>query len=175
MLDGKAYDYVFNVELDLDTGPQTGRSYRLGYNITGKLVAQDPWFAAQQFLQKNELSPMHLDQVAQFIIENTKGVTVASASEGPSDPFTGGARYVPAGPSFTGGGAGAPRPLPSGPSDPFTAERDTFLPTSPPRASSRYTVDVFLLIRIFQRRLQSRLVPSIQRPSFANSSSSTKR
>ncbi|XP_065832273.1 phospholipase A-2-activating protein-like [Oscarella lobularis] len=115
MLDGKAYDYVFNVELDLDTGPQTGRSYRLGYNIT-----EDPWFAAQQFLQKNELSPMHLDQVAQFIIENTKGVTVASASEGPSDPFTGGARYVPAGPSFTGGGAGAPRPLPSGPSDPFT-------------------------------------------------------
>lgn len=80
--------------------------------------------------------------MAQFIIQNTKGVTVASASEGPSDPFTGtlyilmcragvthrlspvgGARYVPAGPSFTGGGAEAPRPLPSGPSDPFTGKQ----------------------------------------------------
>ena len=30
---------MFNVELDLDTGPQAGRSYRLGYNITGKLAA----------------------------------------------------------------------------------------------------------------------------------------
>ena len=73
-------------------------------------------------------------------------MTVASASEGPSDPFTGtlcilicragvthrlapvgGARYIPAGPSFTGG-AGAPRPLPSGPSDPFTGkQRDSIV------------------------------------------------
>ena len=57
----------------------------------------DPWFAAQQFLEKNELSQLFLDQVAHFIIKNTKSVTVGPQANQSSytDPFTGASRYVP--------------------------------------------------------------------------------
>lgn len=58
---------------------------KLPYN-----VSEDPWLTAHNFLQKNELSPMFLDQVANFIIENTKGHVVGPAQPGAGgDPFTG--------------------------------------------------------------------------------------
>ena len=57
---------------------------KLPYNIT-----EDPWFAAQRFLQDNGLSPLFLDQVANFIIDNTKGVTLGQGAPQVSDPFTG--------------------------------------------------------------------------------------
>lgn len=57
---------------------------KLPYN-----VAEDPWLTAHNFLQKNDISPMFLDQVANFIIENTKGHTVGPAQPGNADPFTG--------------------------------------------------------------------------------------
>lgn len=61
---------------------------KLPYNIT-----EDPWFAAQNFLQKNNLSQLFLDQVANFIVDNTKGATLSQTSAaGSSDPFTG--RYL---------------------------------------------------------------------------------
>jgi phospholipase A-2-activating protein len=52
-------------------------------------VTDDPWLTAHNFLQKNELSPMFLDQVANFIIENTKGHTLGAAAPSAADPFTG--------------------------------------------------------------------------------------
>ena len=47
--------------------------------------------AAHNWLQKNELSPMFLDQVANFIQDQTKGVTLGQQPPPAeySDPFTG--------------------------------------------------------------------------------------
>ena len=45
--------------------------------------------AAHKFLEDNELSPMFLDQVANFIMKNTEGVTLGQQETAVSDPFTG--------------------------------------------------------------------------------------
>ena len=58
------YDYVFTIDVN-----ESGPSYKLPYNIS-----DDPWLTAYNFLQKNDLNPMFLDQVAKFIIDNTKKV-----------------------------------------------------------------------------------------------------
>uniref|UniRef100_A0A8C4NVB1 Phospholipase A-2-activating protein n=1 Tax=Dicentrarchus labrax TaxID=13489 RepID=A0A8C4NVB1_DICLA len=85
MYEGKEYDYVFTIDVN-----EGGPSMKLPYN-----VAEDPWLTAHNFLQKNDLSPMFLDQVANFIIQNTKGHEVGPAQPAGGDPFTGGARYIP--------------------------------------------------------------------------------
>ncbi|XP_078132332.1 phospholipase A-2-activating protein [Sander vitreus] len=124
MYEGKEYDYVFTIDVN-----EGGPSMKLPYN-----VSEDPWLTAHNFLQKNDLSPMFLDQVANFIIENTKGHVVGPAQPAGGDPFTGGARYIPGasddGPGFgadpfTGSGryipGSGPNPsAPSGVADPFT-------------------------------------------------------
>ncbi|XP_071952361.1 phospholipase A-2-activating protein-like [Antedon mediterranea] len=102
MYEGKEYDYVFSVDIE------EGRpELKLPYN-----VADDPWHVAQQFIHQHELSQAYLEQVANFIISNTAGITLGSAAPTYSDPFTGGGRYVP------GGGAGVQQPTAGG--DPFT-------------------------------------------------------
>lgn len=73
------YDYVFTIDIN-----EGGPSLKLPYN-----VSEDPWLTAHNFLQKNDLSPMFLDQVANFIIENTKGHVVGPSQPGAADPFTG--------------------------------------------------------------------------------------
>lgn len=75
----KEYDYVFTIDVN-----ENGPSYKLPYNIT-----DDPWLTAYNFLQKHDLNPMFLDQVAKFIMDNTKGQTLLSTSNQFSDPFTG--------------------------------------------------------------------------------------
>lgn len=57
------FDYVFSIDVN-----EGGPSYKLPYNIS-----DDPWLTAYNFLQKNDLNPMFLDQVAKFIIDNTQG------------------------------------------------------------------------------------------------------
>lgn len=130
MFEGKYYDYVFNVELD------EGVPLKLPYNIN-----EDPWFAAQAFIHRHELNQMFLDQIAQFIINNTKGMVIDQTASNYADPFTGGGRYVPgsdpsamdtSGPSsnydpFTGAGRYVPggnstsnRPTSNVNQDPFT-------------------------------------------------------
>lgn len=109
--EGKEYDYVFTIDVN-----EGGPSMKLPYN-----VADDPWLAAHNFLQKNDLSPMFLDQVANFIIENTKGHVVGPAQPAGGDPFTGGARYVP--------GAADDRPTLG--ADPFTGS-GRYIPGSGP-------------------------------------------
>ncbi|XP_013391939.1 phospholipase A-2-activating protein-like [Lingula anatina] len=126
LYEGKEYDYVFVVDVEEGKPP-----LKLPYNVT-----EDPWFAAQNFIHKNNLSQAFLDQVAGFIIENTKSVTFSQQSAGSySDPFTGGGRYVPgtaegstgvSSDPFTGGGRYVPGasqpqgPAPQSGSDPFT-------------------------------------------------------
>ena len=45
--------------------------------------------AAHQFLERNDLSQMFLDQVVDFILKNTKGVTIGQQAPTAADPFTG--------------------------------------------------------------------------------------
>ncbi|XP_072314708.1 phospholipase A-2-activating protein [Eucyclogobius newberryi] len=114
--EGKEYDYVFTIDIN-----EGGPSMKLPYN-----VSEDPWLTAHNFLQKNDLSPMFLDQVANFIIENTKGHVVGPAQQERGDPFTGGNRYVP-GSSDGNSGFGA---------DPFTGA-GRYIPGSDSGTNSR--------------------------------------
>ncbi|XP_056605454.1 phospholipase A-2-activating protein [Triplophysa dalaica] len=124
MYEGKEYDFVFTIDVN-----EGGPALKLPYNLM-----EDPWLTAHNFLQKNDLSPMFLDQVANFIIENTKGHTLGQAPSTSTDPFTGAGRYIPGSGSdsqgsgadpFTGGGryipgSGSTGTAPSGVADPFT-------------------------------------------------------
>ncbi|KAM8983269.1 phospholipase A-2-activating protein isoform 2-T2 [Ara ararauna] len=101
LFEGKEYDYVFTIDVN-----ESGPSYKLPYNIT-----DDPWLTAYNFLQKNDLNPMFLDQVAKFIMDNTKGQALSTSSEF-SDPFTGAGRYVP--------GSASNEVAPAGGVDPYT-------------------------------------------------------
>lgn len=86
LFEGREYDYVFSVDIS-DTEPPIKLPYNKG---------EDPWMAAQQFIHKNNLPQVYLDQVANFVIKNSEnaGVTEGQAP-GYIDPFTGGSRYVP--------------------------------------------------------------------------------
>ncbi|KDR14862.1 hypothetical protein L798_11403, partial [Zootermopsis nevadensis] len=90
LYNGKEYDYVFSVDIEDGKPP-----LKLPYNCD-----EDPWFAAQKFIHDNNLSQLFLDQVANFIVNNSKqniplGPKDASAEF--CDPFTGGNRYIPSG------------------------------------------------------------------------------
>ncbi|KAL1449471.1 hypothetical protein WDU94_001975, partial [Cyamophila willieti] len=112
LYDGKEYDFVFSVDIEEGKPP-----LKLPYN-----VSEDPWHAAQNFIHKHGLSQMFLEQVANFIMTNSKSKQPATAAAPTNmetgefaDPFTGGNRYVP-------GSGIAPLPpvnVPGG--DPFTS------------------------------------------------------
>ncbi|PIK49138.1 putative phospholipase A-2-activating protein [Apostichopus japonicus] len=85
MYEGKEYDHVFDV--DIEDG---ARPLKLPFNLT-----DDPWMEAQKFIHRNDLSQYYLEEVANFIIKNTKGVTLQAATPGFHDPFTGGATQPP--------------------------------------------------------------------------------
>ena len=58
---------------------------KLPYNI-----AEDPYMAAHNFLEKNNISQLFLDQVAKFIMDQCKGIELGRGSRPEiSDPFTG--------------------------------------------------------------------------------------
>ncbi|XP_022087891.1 phospholipase A-2-activating protein-like [Acanthaster planci] len=120
MYEGKEYDYVFNV--DLEEGKP---ALKLPYNIT-----EDPWLTAQRFIHTHDLSQQFLEEIANFIIKNTKGVTLGvAAPPSAGDPFTGGSRYIPGsqpppGIPRAGGDPTSPR---TG-SDPFTGA-GRYIPT----------------------------------------------
>ncbi|KAI8340823.1 PLAA family ubiquitin binding-domain-containing protein [Chlamydoabsidia padenii] len=84
--DGKEYDHVF----DIDIGGGPNGMLKLPYNLN-----QNPYDAAQKFLLANELSPMYVDQIVDFITKNTSGVSLDQPSNQYQDPFTGGSRYTP--------------------------------------------------------------------------------
>ncbi|KAJ3028528.1 hypothetical protein HDV00_010188 [Rhizophlyctis rosea] len=116
--DGKEYDYVFDIDIGEGMPP-----LKLPYNVT-----ENPYQTAQEFIWKHEIPQGYLDQIANFIIQNAKGVTLGSGDGGgaPSDPFTGGGRYVPGGSGsggqqtggdpFTGAGRYVPGGSSGGPS-----------------------------------------------------------
>ncbi|KAJ3336812.1 hypothetical protein HDU93_002127 [Gonapodya sp. JEL0774] len=117
---GKEYDFVFDVELGPGVPPM-----KLPYNLS-----DNPWNAAQDFIWKNDLSQEFLDQIANFIVQQTGGQAGSAlpAGGGGVDPFTGGGRYVPGGQSGVAGTMGsAPRPSPGAVSAPRQNAPSPFL------------------------------------------------
>jgi phospholipase A-2-activating protein len=117
LYEGKEYDYVFDVDVSEGMPP-----LKLPYNVSGmfdrlrkpKLIEENPWVAAQKFLERNELPATYTEQVVGFIEKNTNGATLGEGdAQAYVDPYTGGSRYTgatsSAGPSMGGG-------------DPFTGE-----------------------------------------------------
>lgn len=82
---GKEYDYVFTVDI-LEGAPPL----HLPYNLS-----EDPWFAAQKFIDDNNLSQQFLDTVANFIIDNSNQSVPMQQNSSYADPFTGQGRYQP--------------------------------------------------------------------------------
>uniref|UniRef100_A0A0C9QJU1 Plaa protein n=1 Tax=Fopius arisanus TaxID=64838 RepID=A0A0C9QJU1_9HYME len=106
MYNGKEYDYVFSVDIQDGVPP-----LKLPYNKT-----EDPWQAAQKFIHQHGLSQMFLDQVANFIVKNSKSTPALQPSSSYADPFTGGSRYIPGSGHSNTSNATASVPNP----DPFT-------------------------------------------------------
>ncbi|XP_012998504.1 phospholipase A-2-activating protein isoform X2 [Cavia porcellus] len=123
LYEGKEFDYVFSIHVN-----EGGPTYKLPYNIS-----DDPWMTAYNFLQKNDLNPMFLDQVAKFIIDNTKGQMLGVGNTSFSDPFTGGGRYVP-------GSSGSSSTVPT--ADPFTGA-GRYVPGSASTGANMMGVDPF--------------------------------
>ncbi|ESK90187.1 phospholipase a-2-activating protein [Moniliophthora roreri MCA 2997] len=151
---GKEYDYVFDVDIQDGVPP-----LKLPYNAT-----ENPYTAAQRFLQSNDLSMNYIDEVAKFIEKNTAGVNLGSGAEEYVDPFTGASRYRSSGGSappsasggeymdpFTGasrysGAASTPTAASSNFQDPYTgASRYSGAPSQPTSPSSSSLVQLKLL------------------------------
>lgn len=73
---GESYDFVFDVAME-----ENQPSLKLPYNLS-----ENPYARAQKFIDDNELSQNFLDQVAQFIVSNTKGATIGQTSDASSEP-----------------------------------------------------------------------------------------
>uniref|UniRef100_A0A1I8F881 PUL domain-containing protein n=1 Tax=Macrostomum lignano TaxID=282301 RepID=A0A1I8F881_9PLAT len=97
--EGQDYDFVFTVDVEEGKPP-----LKLPYNRT-----EDPWFAAQRFIDKHLLPQAYLDQ----FIRTNAGETPTISQGTYADPYTGSGRYIP-GSGTSDGGTGR------GFSDPFT-------------------------------------------------------
>lgn len=93
LYEGKEYDYVFDVDIADGVPP-----LKLPFNLN-----ENPYAAAQKFLEKNDLPQQYIDQVVQFIDKNTSGVNLGGPQY--TDPYTGASRYQPSGSAPGGGGA----------------------------------------------------------------------
>ncbi|CAK8685515.1 unnamed protein product [Clavelina lepadiformis] len=120
---GKEYDYVFTIDIEEGKPP-----LHLPYNLT-----EDPWFAAQKFIDDNVLGQHFLDTIVNFIVDNTKGANAQyqTASQY-SDPFTGEGRYMP---NTTEGQS-------SGGADPFTGS-GRYIPSNNNSSGSRSGTDPY--------------------------------
>lgn len=87
---GKEYDYVFDVDIADGVPP-----LKLPYN-----ASENPYNAAQRFLEKNDLPLTYLDQVVGFIEKNTEAVNLGGSNEF-VDPYTGASSYRPGGVAST--------------------------------------------------------------------------
>ncbi|KAJ8112182.1 hypothetical protein OPT61_g5388 [Boeremia exigua] len=82
---GKEYDYVFDVDIEEGKPP-----LKLPYNAN-----QNHYEVARKFIEDNELPLTYLDQVANFIIQNTQGTTLGQSSAQGADPWGSESRYRP--------------------------------------------------------------------------------
>jgi phospholipase A-2-activating protein len=83
---GESYDYVFDVDIEDGKPP-----LKLPYNLS-----ENPYERATKFLGDNELPLTYLDNVANFITQNTQGASLGpSGPSGGPDPFGTESRYRP--------------------------------------------------------------------------------
>ncbi|KAG6040284.1 hypothetical protein E4U41_001071 [Claviceps citrina] len=82
---GKSYDFVFDVDIKDGMPP-----LKLPYNLS-----ENPYERATKFLNDNELPLSYLDNVANFITENTKGATLGQTDTSGPDPYGTESRYRP--------------------------------------------------------------------------------
>jgi phospholipase A-2-activating protein len=82
---GKDYDYVFDVDLE-DGKPHK----KLPYNLS-----QNPYEVATKFCADNKLPMEYLDQVTNFIVQNTQGATLGQPTTQAADPWGTESRYRP--------------------------------------------------------------------------------
>jgi phospholipase A-2-activating protein len=87
---------VFDVDIQDGVPP-----LKLPYNVSGKCFisshespldicyAENPYNAAQKFLQSNDLPLTYIDEVVKFIEKNTAGVNIGTGGDEYVDPFTG--------------------------------------------------------------------------------------
>ncbi|KZT09614.1 PFU-domain-containing protein [Laetiporus sulphureus 93-53] len=125
LYEGKEYDYVFDVDVQEGMPP-----LKLPYNAN-----ENPYNAAQRFLQNHDLPLSYLDEVVRFIEKNTAGVSVGSGNNQLVDPFTGASRYQPMQSSVARGTTEF--------MDPFTGAsryraQPTSIPSSPPRSQGDF-------------------------------------
>ncbi|KAG0234808.1 hypothetical protein BGW41_000987 [Actinomortierella wolfii] len=92
LYEGKEYDHVF----DIDVGEGVP-ALKLPFNVT-----ENPYTAAQNFLDKHMLPQVYLHQIAEFITKNARAVSQGETYGG-GDPLTGGSRYTPQQSSSVGG------------------------------------------------------------------------
>jgi phospholipase A-2-activating protein len=96
LYNGKEYDYVFDVDVQEGAPP-----LKLPFNVSGKyfhitvrcakidtFIAENPYAAAQRFLEQNNLPLNHTDEVVKFIEKSTSGVNLGVNNEY-VDPYTG--------------------------------------------------------------------------------------
>ncbi|KAL2839907.1 PUL domain-containing protein [Aspergillus pseudoustus] len=111
---GQDYDYVFDVDVEDGKPP-----LKLPYNLS-----QNPYEAATKFIGDNELPMSYLDQVTQFIVQNTQGATLGQSAQAPapagSDPWGTENRYRPGDATLT-----QPAPVPE--SRPKVLPQKTYL------------------------------------------------
>lgn len=92
---GKEYDYVFDVDVQEGMPP-----LKLPYNANGMCdsqgpalylmkVLENPYTAAQRFLESHDLPMTYLDQVVKFIEQNAGGVNLGGGGGQFVDPYTG--------------------------------------------------------------------------------------
>ncbi len=97
LYEGREYDYVFDVDIQDGVPP-----LKLPYNASGEQiittstlrastysVTENPYNAAQRFLQNNDLPLSYLDQVVQFIEKNSASVNIGGDNNQFVDPYTG--------------------------------------------------------------------------------------
>ena len=83
---GESYDYVFDVDIEDGKPP-----LKLPYNLS-----ENPYERATKFLGDNELPLSYLDNVANFITQNTQGATLGPEQQtGGADPYGTESRYRP--------------------------------------------------------------------------------
>ncbi|KAJ1966719.1 WD repeat protein Lub1 [Dispira parvispora] len=128
--EGREYDYVFTVDVEEGKPP-----LKLPYNR-----GQDPFVAAQEFLNTHLLPQSYLDEVVQFIKQNADAdqTPVTTTSREYTDPFTGASRYVPAATSGVRQGTTSAADANGGQRDPFTGT-SSYRPVDGGQPAVRFT------------------------------------
>lgn len=82
------FDYVFDVDVDVD-----GSAHR--YRQLGYRRGENPYVAAERFLEEEHLPRTYLEQIVQFLITHVPASDMRADAGALTDPLTGADRYVP--------------------------------------------------------------------------------